>query len=162
MKLYEGIHANFERFCRARVYGEMSHEDLINEALLIAYQKFDTRKSEKELLSFLIGTSVKLLSNSARKNKAETGVIDLHENRVYAHEKTETQLEVRMLYEAISKLPEDQKNAIIMFEITGYSIRDIATLEKIGESAIKQRLRRGRIHLKELLTETNLKEQNHG
>ena len=36
LALYEPNHDRFERFCRARVYGRMEYQDLINESLLIA------------------------------------------------------------------------------------------------------------------------------
>ena len=47
LQLYEPIHDRFERFCRARVYGkscEMEYSDLINETLLVAFEKTDTLK----------------------------------------------------------------------------------------------------------------------
>jgi len=44
MKIYEPFHAQFERFCKARVYGEMEYVDLINETMITAYQKFDVIK----------------------------------------------------------------------------------------------------------------------
>ncbi len=161
MKLYEEIHPNFERFCRARVYGEMSHGDVMNDSLIIAYGKFNLKKSSKELLSFLIGTAIRVLSNIRKKHKAETGVIDLYSNSAIASENSETSLEIRMLYESMAKLPEEQREALILFEITGYSIKEISQIQNTSESAIKQRLRRGRMKLKELLTEPE-KEQNYG
>ena len=54
LNLYEPIHANFERFCRARVYGNMDYKDLINETLLVAFNKFETLKEDKAFLSFLL------------------------------------------------------------------------------------------------------------
>ena len=161
MKLYEEIHPNFERYCRARVYGELSHEDLIHEALLIAFGKFDLDKSSKELLSFLIGTARRVLANSSKKHKAQTGVIELHENSAGAYDNTETALQVRLLYEALAKLPDDMSEALILFEITGYSIKEVAAVQNTSESNVKQRLRRGRMKLKTLLVEP-VKEQNYG
>ncbi len=63
LKLYEPIHNRFERFCRARVFGNMDYKDLINESLLIAFEKFYSLKSEKAFLSFLIGISIRVLAN---------------------------------------------------------------------------------------------------
>ncbi len=162
MKLYEPVHDQFERFCRARVYGEMEHGDLMNETLITAYQKFDHLRSKKRFLSFLIGTAVKILANSNRKHKAETGVIDINYTHAVSKQKTEDRIEVRLLYEAIAKLPMEQRESIILFEITGYSIKEIAKLHKVGESAVKQRLRRGRQRLQELLNVEPVKEQYYG
>ncbi len=58
------------------------------------------------------------------------------------------------MYEALSKLPEHQKESIILYEIIGFSVKEIAELHETGESAVKQRLARGRQKLIELLTET--------
>lgn len=54
LKLYEPVHDRFERFCIARVFGDMEYTDLMNETLLVAFQKIDNLKSEQALLSFLI------------------------------------------------------------------------------------------------------------
>jgi DNA-directed RNA polymerase specialized sigma24 family protein len=69
LKLYEPIHDRFERFCRARVFGNMEYQDLMNDTLLVAYQKLETLKSEKAFLSFLIGISVRILANHHKKKK---------------------------------------------------------------------------------------------
>lgn len=153
LALYEPIHERFERFCRARVYGDMEYTDLINETLLRAYQKFDTLKSKDAFLSFLFSISVRVLANTKRKKKEEyhdfsseaIAVIDNNSN-------TEKNAEVYMLYKALAKLQDDQRESIILFEISGFSIKEIAAIQNTSESSVKQRLRRGRLKLRELLS----------
>ena len=53
LALYEPIHMDFERFFRARVYGDMEFRDLMNETLLKAFEKFDELRSKKAFLSYL-------------------------------------------------------------------------------------------------------------
>ena len=60
------------------------------------------------------------------------------------------------LYKALSRLPEQQREAILLFEISGFSIKEIAVLQESSESAIKQRLSRGRQQLLEQLQAFNL------
>ena len=74
LELYEPIHDRFERFCRARAYGDMPFEDLINETLLVAFQKLDTLKSEEAFFSFLCGIAIRLLSNMSRKKRDEVSI----------------------------------------------------------------------------------------
>ncbi len=71
MKLYEPVHENFEKFCKARVYGEMDFKDLMHDTLLIAYKKFDTLFDSKSFLSFLFGISIRVLSNANKKKRPE-------------------------------------------------------------------------------------------
>jgi RNA polymerase sigma-70 factor, ECF subfamily len=152
LKLYEPIHDRFERFCRARVFGNMEYQDLMNDTLLVAYQKLETLKSEKAFLSFLIGISVRILANHHKKKKedsiAEPTNFDLHD----VNANTERDAEVYMLHKALALLPEAQKECIILFEISGFSIKEIMEMQRASESAVKQRLKRGREKLIEILT----------
>jgi len=152
LKLYEPIHAKFEKFCRARVYGRMEYSDLMNETLLVAYSKFDSIKNKTSLLSFLCGTAIKLLANDNRKLKPkqisdakQLIVIDTNAN-------TDKDLNVSLLYKAMDFLPVEQKECLILFEILGFSIKEIIEIQNSSESAVKQRLRRGRLRLNEILT----------
>lgn len=158
LKLYEPVHNAFERFCAARCYGEMAPEDLMNETLLIAYEKMDDLESKGAFLSFLCGISLRLLANSRRKMKAEVGeVYDLLSERTgESHLQADDDKE--LLYKALSLLPEEQREALVLFEITGFKIKEIAEMQVCTEDAVKQRLKRGRDRLKVILNvESTLK-----
>ena len=153
LTLYKPIHERFERFCRARVYGEMEYEDLMNETLMRAYQKFETLKSKEAFLSFLFSISVRVLANTNRKKK-ETQRLNQEAYIVSDHSNlADKNADVHLLYLALAKLPEDQKESIILFEITGFSIKEIAEIQETSESNVKQRLRRGRLKLREVLSD---------
>ena len=64
---------------------------------------------------------------------------------------TEQSTEVYFLYQALDRLTENQQEAIILFEISGFSIREIVEIQGASESAIKQRLKRGREKLFDML-----------
>ncbi|MEO9533212.1 MAG: RNA polymerase sigma factor [Crocinitomicaceae bacterium] len=153
LSLYKPVHERFERFCRARVYGEMEYADLMNETLMRAYEKFDTLKSKDAFLSFLFSISVRVLANTNRKRNETTKlnheafIVSDHSNLA------DKNADVHLLYLALGKLPEDQKESIILFEITGFSIKEIAAIQKTSESNVKQRLRRGRLKLREVLSD---------
>ena len=159
LQLYEPVHERFERFCRARVYGNMDHGDLMNETLLVAFEKLDTLKSEKAFLSFLFTISVRILSNNHQKKKEdfvqnERQLFEMND----ASAKTHMDAEIHFLYQALAQLSEDQRECLILFEISGFSIKEIAKIQNAGISAVKQRLKRGRERLQEILTyESSLK-----
>jgi RNA polymerase sigma-70 factor (ECF subfamily) len=154
MKLYEPVHANFEKFCKARVYGEMDFKDLMHDTLLIAYKKFDKLRSPESFLSFLFGISIRVLANANKKQRAELWKSEEDSLKVHLQDdSTDRNTDVAFLYEALSKLPENQRESIILFEIVGFSVKEIAALHQAGESAVKQRLARGRQQLIQLLTE---------
>jgi len=151
LQLYQPVHDRFERFCRARAYYDMPYEDLMNETLLVAYKKIDQLKNEEAFLSFLIGISTRILANSKKKRKPST----LENDSLHDYEATnrgiEEQLEIAFLHQSLAQLPILQREALILFEITGFSIKEIAALQNSGISAVKQRLARGRVALAEIV-----------
>lgn len=150
LELYEPIHDRFERFCRARVYGDMDYKDLMNETLLRAYQKFDTLRSQEAFLSFLFSISVRILSNNNRKRK--TSSLEDIDTQLIDSGSSDSSTEIYLLHKALAKLPEEQRECILLFEIAGFNIKEICAIQNASESSVKQRLRRGRIKLKEILT----------
>lgn len=151
LKLYEPVHERFERFCRARVYGNMDYCDLINESLLVAYDKLEALRSKEAFLSFLIGISVRILSNNHQKKKEESWS-EASEKRAQDFATNADDPDVHFLYQGLSHLNEEQRECLILFEISGFSIKEIAVIQNASESAVKQRLKRGRDKLKQILT----------
>jgi len=160
LALYEPVHDSFERFCRARVFGNMEYQDLMNDTLLIAFEKLDTLKSSTAFLSFIIGISVRVLSNNHKKKKEEEYPQQESFDVLDVNAETERDAEVYLLHKALAILPEEQRECIILFEISGFSIKEIMEIQNASESAIKQRLKRGRAKLMEILTfESNYKKE---
>lgn len=162
MALYNPVHGRFERFCRARVYGDMLYQDLMHDTILVAYEKFESLKSKEAFLHFLFGIAIRILANANRKQKPDN--LKEHKSAVLQiadeSNRADKNLELEMLYEALAKLPDEQREAIILFEISGFSIAEIADLQRAGVSAVKQRLARGRKQLLELLSEKRLTQKN--
>jgi RNA polymerase sigma factor (sigma-70 family) len=154
MELYNPVHARFERFCKARVYGDMFYKDLMHDSILIAYEKIDTLKNRGAFLHFLFGIAIRVLANANRKNRPEpikeNGRILFIEDEANRADKND---DLDMLYQGLAKLSEEQREALILFEISGFSIAEIAELQKASVSAIKQRLLRGRKELLAVLRE---------
>ncbi|MGD1846805.1 MAG: RNA polymerase sigma factor [Salibacteraceae bacterium] len=166
-QLYDSVHVTFERFCRARVYGEMDYRDLMNETLLVAWEKLDTLRSEKAFLGFLFGIAVRLLArNHRKKRELKTEDQPLLKERP-SGESADRDAEIHLLYKALARLPEIQREALILFEINGFSIKEIAGMQEASQAAVKKRLERGRKQLYQLLRETpqvgsQSMEVNHG
>jgi len=145
LELYEAVHTAFSRFCHARAYGIMEPEDLMAETVLKALEKFDTLRNKEAFLSFLFSIASNTVNKKYRRakfrgNYNEEQALSLPENGLDA----ETRMDIKELYQALETLAPLQKEAIILFEISGFSIKEIAGIQESGESAVKQRLRRGR------------------
>lgn len=155
MELYTPVHDRFERFCRARVYGDTDYKDLMHDAVIIAFEKFEKLEDPKAFLHFLFGISIRVLANTNRKQR----LIHMSDEAHWVPDdsfRADRNEDAHLLYEALAKLPDQQREALVLFEISGFSIAEIAELQESGISAVKQRLARGRKALLELLKEEEL------
>lgn len=158
LKEYGDIHENFVRFCQARARGVMSYEDLVSESTLRAYQHWEKIEKKDSLKYFLFTTARNIILNSVRKKK-ELSMDDEHVNHVVSSNSGEQDLEIEYLYQQLDKLTEVKREALILFEINGFSIKEIAKIQDISEGSVKVNLSRGRKELQVLMTdEPNLQE----
>jgi len=61
--------------------------------------------------------------------------------------------DIRLLLRAIEQLPAHEQEALSLFELSGFSIRETAEALGISEAAVKTRLSRARARLREWLAE---------
>ncbi len=151
---YEPIHDSFVRYCSSKAYGLMDTEDLVQEALLATLQAFTRIEKKEKLLSFMIGVVNNIVKNQFRRKKF-VGVWDDYFLEILEDHapSPEVALDIQYMLKAIDQLPEKQKDALILFEISGFSIKEIALIQGDSIAAIKTRLHRTRQKLKEMLSD---------
>jgi RNA polymerase sigma-70 factor (ECF subfamily) len=152
LKLYQPIHTRFARYCSNHAYGLMETEDLVQEAVLATLQRFHTIREKEKLLGYLIATANNIVRNHLRRKKfsghfnekdfrkLESGNID-----------AETAMDIHHLHLALNQLPVKDKEAILLFEISGFSIEEIAVMQQSSAGATKTRLSRAREKLRGLM-----------
>jgi RNA polymerase sigma-70 factor (ECF subfamily) len=59
--------------------------------------------------------------------------------------------DIHLLYEAMEQLGEKERECLVLFEISGFSVREVAEIQNDSETAVKSRLSRGRQKLKAIL-----------
>lgn len=150
IRLLEPIHSRLLRFCRALASDKDTARDFASEAILVAYRNFDKIREVEKLQSYLFSTASSLARRERSRSKryvAEPAA----DAKVDTTLSPELAAEVSILQDALWQLPDDIREAIILFEISGFSVREIAAMQGVGESAVKMRLARGRKRLKRLL-----------
>jgi RNA polymerase sigma-70 factor (ECF subfamily) len=69
----------------------------------------------------------------------------------------EQQFEINDLYKCLNELDQVTSECIILFEISGFSIKEIMGIQNSSEAAVKQRLSRGRKQLLSLMQSLEIK-----
>jgi RNA polymerase sigma-70 factor (ECF subfamily) len=154
MQAYQPIHDNFVRFCKARAHNVMSFEDLVNESILKTYENWGNLAKKDSLLYFLFTTASNIVRNAIRKKKE--GSLTGEEKNLMVSNTVEKDMQIAYLYEQLDRLSDQKKEALILFEISGFSIREIATIQESSEGAVKVMLSRARQELKELMRDEPL------
>ena len=153
LELFEPIRKDLSRFVMAMANSSFDAKDIINETLLIAYEKFGQVKEPSAFKSYLFTIANRLYKNGIVRNGRIDYKSELNENSLVVRNIAEVELDVQNLYSALEQLPPEQKEAIVLFEISGFKITEIAEMQQCTESAVKSRLKRGREKLTEILIE---------
>ncbi len=147
-------HEAFVKYCSAISYGKMDAEDLVQDVLLSAFHNFEKIKKQDQFLHYLIRAAKNRSISHLRKKRNKQELLDKHTNRLISKEvNAETLLDIQLLYKTLAELPEQQKDALILFEILGFSMAEIAEIQGSTSGAIKTKISRGRKLLKKLLEE---------
>jgi len=156
LKAYQPCHDDFLRYCSAIAHGKMDTEDLVQDVLLTTYSNFDKIKNKGQLLHYLIRAARNRSISNWRKGKYKAEWSDQLTDRLVAQDvSADTILEIQQLYRTLDQLPEKQKDALILFEINGFSMKEIAAIQNSTEGAVKTNISRGRKRLKKLLVTSN-------
>lgn len=131
--------------------------DLTQEAFLRAYNRLETFQPGKKFFVWLYTLSLNLARDYKRKNKKTA---NLTENINDAYRETPDQErrliqkgETMALLEALYRLPEDLREALILRYREELSMKDIALVLNLSVSGAKMRIHRGLIKLRELFFE---------
>ncbi|MCX6352147.1 MAG: RNA polymerase sigma factor [Bacteroidetes bacterium] len=148
------MHARLSRYVEAITRNREEAKDLLSETTLIAYERFEQLKNKDAFIYFLFSIASKLYKKQLRRRKwwgmfSEDKAIEIPGGYL----NPETNADVDFLYKALDKMPIQFREAIVMFELTGLSIKEIAEIQSVTESAVKSRLTRGREKLASLLRE---------
>lgn len=149
---YQPIHESFVRYCSTKAIGWIETQDLVQAAILATLQGFPKIEDKQKLLGYMIGVVKNILHKHHRQAKFR-GTWD---ERVLEKLECRTTdpviaLDLQYLLKTIKQLPKAQEEAIELFELSGFSIKEVAEIQGVSTGAVKTRISRGRKKLKTLL-----------
>ncbi len=134
------------RVAKTLLYSDADCADAIQEAIVKAFSNLHMLRQDAYAKTWL--TRI-LLNECYAIMRREKRVVSLEEfTREEPAKETEDYSE---LYEALSHLPETARISVTLYYIEGYSVKEIAKIMDVTESAVKSRLARARSALKDEL-----------
>ncbi len=135
-------------------------EDAVQEAMTAVFRKAHTFRSESKVSTWMYmivqNACIDLLrKESVRPQLSESDESTVPESRSFA-EQSDTKI---MMAQALATLPDDQRMALTMTIMEGYSIDEVATIAGVAPGTIKSRCSRGKEALAAYLTRRDLGNQ---
>lgn len=151
MTLYAPLQPKLERFVLAMTRSPETAKDIVSETVLIAYERFDSIRSHEAFLSFLFTVATRAYRKQLRRAKRlDVGTEDL-ELLLDPGTPPDVAADISTVYEALDRLPAKTREAIILFEILGLSMKEIREIQGGTLVGVKVRISRGRKKLAEIL-----------
>lgn len=158
-RLVEPVHDRVLGFARSLCRSTVEGDDLFQEAMLLAFRKVDALRKDGAFRPWLYRIVISVHRSRCRRafwrrfvpiggeHESDAGRTDEHLYRSdgWSADAAEANRRAR---NALAKLGAAQREAIVLFEIEGWLVEEIATLQRVSISAVKSRLARGRAHLR--------------
>ena len=141
----EALRPVIYRVCRAQLSSSHDREDAAQEAVLRAWEKRNGLREPRFFETWFVRILINACHDIQRRSR-RTVTMDAPPERAPEPENRDLAL-------ALTALEEKQRMCVLLHYIEGYSVREVARILGIGESAVKLRLMRGRRKLREMLSE---------
>jgi len=133
-------------------------EDAVQDALLSAYQHWREFRGESSRGTWLYRITVNAALGRTRRRHPEeyltetgyeTSVADWSEDLA---QRVETAELYRVVEAGIQRLPEDFRLALVLRDVEGFSTAEAAEILEVSEAALKSRLHRARVLLRQYVS----------
>ena len=127
-------------------------DDLVQETLMKAWKHHESFEEGSNMRAWLYTILRNEFYTQLRKRKREVEDADgFYSNKVAVHAEQDGHLDMADLRMALAKLPEDQREAIILVGASGFSYEEAANICSVAVGTIKSRVSRARARLSVLL-----------
>jgi RNA polymerase sigma-70 factor (ECF subfamily) len=127
-------------------------DDLVQETLMKAWKHHESFQQGTNMKAWLYTILRNEFYSQIRKRKREVEDADgVYSSKVAVHAEQDGHLDMADLRIALAKLPEDQREAIILVGASGFSYEEAAVICSVAVGTIKSRVNRARARLTVLL-----------
>lgn len=139
-------------FARMMTQDYEDARDLVGETILQALEGFDRIRDEQAFVGYLFTIATRLHRRRRWRGRL-FGALDERQAASVADSAPppDVAADALLLYRALGCLPEKQRETLVLFELTGLSLKEVQEIQGGSLSGVKLRLHRGRRRLAELL-----------
>jgi len=151
--IWKEFHNRISKFVKERIYDKELTEDCVQEIFIKINSGLISLRDEKKLESWIFQIARNTIADFNReKMKHSTVPIDGYDQEVEEVDNINNKV-AEWIIPFIKELPEKYANPLLLYEIEGLSQKEISEKENISLSGAKSRIQRGRVKLKDALTD---------
>ncbi len=156
-EFYTPLHERFARYCASRCLGTDAVEDVMQEAILSALERWEALEDKRRLLGYMIGIVDRQVRNRLRSRTVHRRFAEQRQRELERRlpEDPDAALELDLILRAIDRLPGTQREALLLHTVSGFSIREVSEAQNSSAGAVRVRIHRARRGLRALLDERN-------
>jgi RNA polymerase sigma-70 factor (ECF subfamily) len=155
VELLGPFHAQAAGVARRLARSTDDGDDLFQEAVLRALDALPTLRDASRFRSWFFAILLRVHRNRSRRSfwrrflplEAEPSEQPVGDD---GQAWEEERIRARRVSRALGALPAEQREAIVLFDLEGFSVEEVAALQQASVSAVKSRLSRGRARLRRI------------
>lgn len=146
--------------CMRLLNNETDAEDVMQEAFLSAFRKIDTYKGEVSFGAWLKKIVINRSLDYLKKRKVKFEEINEKSNKFIDHQMETKEVNMKVIKDAIQKLPDGYRVVLSLYLIEGYDHEEISEILGISNSNSRTQFLRAKNKLREILKDTEVYSYN--
>ena len=142
--------------CMHMMNNETDAEDVMQEAFLNAFKKIDTYKGEVSFGAWLKKIVINRSLDYLKKRKVKFEEINEKSNKFIDHQMETKEVNMKVIKDAIQKLPDGYRVVLSLYLIEGYDHEEISEILGISNSNSRTQFLRAKNKLREILKDTEV------
>lgn len=159
-QLYKLYYKPMFSVCMRLLNNETDAEDVMQEAFLSAFKKIDTYKGEVSFGAWLKKIVINRSLDYLKKRKVKFEEINEKSNQFIDHQMETKEVNIKVIKDAIQKLPDGYRVVLSLYLIEGYDHEEISEILGISNSNSRTQFLRAKNKLREILKDTEVYSYN--
>ena len=157
--IFDQYHDRLKKFVTITVKNEWAADDIVQEVFVRAHSKIDTLKDHDKIGSWLFRIAYRQCMDHFRKESRDPQkeIVDFREVKTSDYSTTERKLEQHQMSVCVQNqmllLPENYRTVIWLFDVLGFTLKEIADILELSVENVKIRLHRARKKFKTILNQ---------
>jgi RNA polymerase sigma-70 factor, ECF subfamily len=157
--IFNQYHDRLKKFVTVTVKNEWAVDDIVQEVFVRAHSKIDTLKDHDKIGSWLFRIAYRQCMDHFRKESRnpQEDIMDFRGMDTFDYSTTEKKLAQHQMSVCVQNqmllLPENYRTVVWLFDVLGFTLKEIADILELSVENVKIRLHRARKKLKSILNQ---------